>query len=67
MARYTWTKFKCIVCGRVERYRGKHYNISLCTNCGRNDVFPIEIHWGNEKYAGEKAGTIERIERFAIG
>lgn len=64
MARYTWTKLKCKDCGQVERYRGKPYNTGFCTTCKSYGVQIVAIHWGNEKYAGEKAGT---TERFPIG
>ena len=61
MAAYTWTKQKCFSCGQIERYRGRPSCSDLCTVCKEHDVRVIEIHWGHEKYAGIKDGTIEKF------
>lgn len=61
MAAYTWSKTKCTYCGQVERYRGKPWTSTFCPQCKTDYNNTIEIHWGHEKYAGERAGTVERI------
>ena len=60
----TWTKSKCKECGNIERYHGKPSVSDLCLCCNTHNVKVIEIHWGKGKYAGAKAGT---VEKFPIG
>lgn len=62
MASYTWTKSRCFCCGRIEKYRGRPSVSDLCIECGAHSVKTVEIHWGPEKYAGIKAGTIEKFK-----
>jgi hypothetical protein len=58
----TWTKSKCSSCHNVERYHGRPSCSSLCIVCGSRDGNKtVEVHWGKEKYAGSKAGTIEKF------
>jgi hypothetical protein len=64
MAAFTWTKGKCRVCGYTEKYRGRPSCSNRCFGCGQHTISVIEIHWGPEKYAGAKAG---KIEKFPIG
>ena len=56
MAAFTWTKGKCDLCGRIERYRGKHGAILHHCCCG-GTVRSTEIHWGREKYAQGRTGV----------
>ena len=61
MSAYTWTKSKCAECGNVTKYRGRPSCSDLCLVCQTHNEKVIEVHWGREKYAGAKAGTIEKF------
>lgn len=61
MAKSTWTKSKCSVCGNVRRYRGAHRRDD--ERCPDGGVYQwTEVHWGQEKYAQTcgRAGTVQK-------
>ena len=62
---YTWHKSICDGCGHVRRYRGKARLGSRferdAAGCGAGYFVVTEIHWGPEKYAQGRGGTVERL------
>lgn len=62
--KFTWHKTKCTTCSTVRRYRGKpDVRTRRCdTGWCVGVMYVTAIHWGAEKYAGTRAGTVEKCD-----